>query len=69
MITEPISANKIRVRLHWGESIQELEEDVNSNLEAYPKNAIYGMDYQLAVVPEKDNKLQIRHFMAVYFQP
>ena len=69
MLTEPILANKIRVRLHWGDTAEELEEDVNGTLEAYPKNAIYGMDYQLAIMPKDDNKFQERHFMAVFFRP
>ncbi len=69
MFEKPIAANQIRVRLHWGDSVEELEEDVNSNLESYPKNAIYGMDYQMAIVPGADNKLHARHFIAVFFHP
>ena len=69
MLKEPIAAKKIRVRLHWGNSTEELEEEVNSNLEAYPKHAIYGMDYQLAMVPEDDNKLHEKHCIAVFFHP
>ena len=69
MLKEPISAKQIRVRLHWGNSVEELEEEVNSNLESYPKHAIYGMDYQLAIVPGDDNKLHARHFMVVFFHP
>ena len=69
MLREPIEAKQIRIRLHWANSADELEEEVNSNLEAYPKHAIYGMDYQLAIVPEDDNKLRERHYMAVFFHP
>ena len=69
MLTSPISAEKIRVRLHWGNTAEELEEDVNGTLEAYPHHTIYGMDYQLSIMPKDDNKLQERHFMAVFFRP
>ena len=69
MLKVPIEAKKIRVRLHWANSAEELAEDVNSNLEAYPDNDIYGMDYQLAVVPGEGKKLQERHCMAVLFRP
>ncbi len=69
MLKEPIAAKHIRLRLHWANSAEELAEEVNSNLEAYPKHAIYGMDYQLATVPGDDNKLHARHFIAVFFHP
>jgi hypothetical protein len=69
MFTEPILAKIIRVRLHWGDTAEELEEDVNGTLEAYPNHTIYGMDYQLSVMPKEDNKFQERHFMAVFFRP
>jgi len=69
MLKTPIDAKQIRVRLHWANSALELTDEVNGNLEAYPDNAIYGMDYRMAVVPGDDNKLQEKHFMAVYFRP
>ncbi len=69
MLKEPIAAKKIRVRLHWADSVEELEEEVNSNLETYPKHAIYGMDYHATMVPEDNNKLHERHYMAVFFHP
>ena len=69
MLGEPIAAKKIRVRVHWGDSIEELEEEVNSNLETYPKHAIYGMDYQVTMVPGDNNKVHERHYMVVFFQP
>ncbi|MFC1995413.1 hypothetical protein ACFLVM_00860 [Chloroflexota bacterium] len=69
MLKEPIAAKQIRIRLHWANSAAELEEEVNSNLEAYPKHAIYGMEYQLVMVPEDGKKPRERHYMAVYFHP
>ena len=69
MFKEPISANKIRVRLHWGDTAEELEEAVNGVLEAYPKHAIYGMEYQLSIVPNDGNKFQEKHHMVVFFHP
>ena len=69
MLKEPIDARKIRVRLHWADSAETLTEEVNSNLEAYPNHAIYGMDYQMATIPGGDKKLQEKHFMAVLFRP
>jgi hypothetical protein len=53
MLTQPILAEKIRVRLHWGNTAEELEEDVNGTLEAYPHHTMYGMDYQLSVMPKE----------------
>ena len=69
MLKIPITAKQIRVRLHWGNSTEELVEEVNSNLEAYPDHAIYGMHYQVATVPGKDDKPHEKHFMAVLFRP
>jgi len=69
MLKAPIAAKQIRVRLHWANSAEELVEEVNSNLEAYPDYAVYGMDYQLAMVLEGDKKLHEKHFMAVFFRP
>jgi len=69
MLKVPIPARKIRVRLHWANSSEELAEDVNGNLEAYPDNDVYGMNYQLAVVIGEDKKLHQRHCMAVFFRP
>ena len=69
MLKAPIAAKKIRVRLHWADSAEELEEEVNSNLEAYINNAIYGMEYQVVMVPGDDDKLREKHFAAVLFRP
>ena len=69
MLKAPIVAKQIRVRLHWANSAQELAEEVNGNLEAYPDHAIYGMDYQLTRVLGGDKKLHEKHFMAVFFRP
>ncbi|MFC1951926.1 hypothetical protein ACFLYI_02650 [Chloroflexota bacterium] len=69
MLEEPVSAKQIRVRLHWGNSAEELEEDVNSHLEAYPSHDIYGMEYKMTTVPRSDGKLCEKHFMAVIFHP
>ncbi|MFC1932422.1 hypothetical protein ACFLXU_02165 [Chloroflexota bacterium] len=69
MLKSPIEAKQIRVRLHWANTVEELAEEVNSNLEANPNHAIYGMEYQLATVPEADNKPCDKHFMAVFFRP
>jgi len=69
MLKSPIAASKIRVRLHWANTAEELVEEVNSNLEAYADQAIYGMEYQMTIVPERDNKLNEKHFMTVFFRP
>ncbi len=69
MLKSPISAKQIRVRLHWANSAEELTEEVNSNLQAYPNHPIYGMDYPFAMVPGPNNKLQERHLMMVFFRP
>ena len=69
MLKTPIDAKQIRVRLHWANSVDELADEVNGSLEAYADNAIYGMDYRLAIVPGDDDKLHEKHFMAVYFRP
>ncbi len=69
MLRTPIAAKQIRVRLHWANSPEQLAEDVNSNLEAHAEHAIYGMQYQSAFAPGEGNKIQVRHFMAVYFRP
>ena len=69
MLKTPIDAREIRVRLHWANSIDELADEINSSLEAYADNAIYGMDYRLAMVPGDDDKLREKHLMVVYFRP
>jgi len=69
MLKAPIGAKKIRVRLHWADSAEELEEEVNGNLEAYANQAIYGTEYQVVMVPGDDNKLREKHFVAVFFRP
>ena len=69
MFTEPILASKIRVRLHWGNTAEELEEDVNGVLEAYPKHAIYRMDYHLSSMLKDDNEFQEKHRMVVFYRP
>ena len=69
MLKAPIAARQIRVRLHWANSSEELVEEVNSNLDAYPNHSIYGMEYQLAMVPGEDNKPHEKHCMAVFFRP
>jgi len=69
MLKVPIEAKKIRVSLHWANSAEELAEDVNGNLEAYPDHGIYGMSYQLAMVIGEDKKRHERHCMAVFFRP
>jgi len=69
MLKAPIAAKQIRIRLHWANSADELADEVNGSLEAYSDNAIYGMDYRLAMVPGDDDKLREKHFMVVYFRP
>ena len=69
MLKTPIAARQIRVKLHWANSAEELAEEVNSNLEAYPGHSIYGMEYQLAMVLGEDNQPQEKHCMAVFFHP
>ena len=69
MFAAPVLSKHIRVRLHWGDSTEELEQEVNGNLEAYPGLAVYSMDYQIAMVPGEDDKLHEKHFMAVFFRP
>ncbi len=66
MFTAPVLSKHIRVRLHWGGSTEELEQEVNGNLEAYPSLAIYSMEYQMTMVPGDDDKLHEKHFLAVY---
>jgi len=69
MLRTPITAKQIRVRLHWANTAEELTEEVNSNLEAYPNHSIYGMEYEMAVVLDDDKKAREKHCMAVYFRP
>jgi hypothetical protein len=69
MLKSPISAKNIRVRLHWAGSAEELAEEVNSNLDTYPGNDIYGMDYQVTTVFGDNTRPHEKHFMAVYFRP
>ncbi len=69
MLKEPVAAHQIRVRLHWGDSAEELEEEVNSNLEAYSRHHIYSMEYKPMAVSGDDGKLCEKHFMAVFFRP
>ena len=69
MLKAPIAAKKIRVRLHWADSAEELEEEVNGNLEAYLNHAIYGMEYQVVMVSGDDDKLREKHFVVVFFRP
>ena len=69
MLKTPITAKQVRVRLHWANTAEELAEEVNSNLEAYPNHSIYCMEYQLAVVSGDDNKTREKHCMAVFFRP
>ena len=69
MLKTPIAAKNIRIRVHWGNSAEELAEEVNANLDAYGENAIYDMVYQLAMIPGDDNKHHERHFMVVLFRP
>ena len=69
MLKEPIDARKIRVGIHWADSTEGLAEEVNSNLSANPNHAIYGMDYQMAIIPGDGGKSQEKHFMAVFFRP
>ncbi|MFC2052436.1 hypothetical protein ACFLT4_06885 [Chloroflexota bacterium] len=69
MLKTPLAAKQIRVRLHWANSAEELVEEVNGNLEAHSKHAIYGMNYQVAYVPGEDKELCMKHFMAVFFRP
>lgn len=69
MLKPPIAARQIRVRLHWANTAEELAEEVNSNLEAYPEHHIYGMEYQMSAVLGDDNRLHEKHCMAVFFRP
>lgn len=69
MLKAPIAARQIRVRLHWADTAEELAEEVNSNLEAYPVHHIYGMEYQMSMVPGDDSKPREKHCMAVFFRP
>ncbi len=69
MLKTPITAKNVRIRVHWANSADELAEEVNSNLDVYPGHAIYGMEYQMVMMPGDDNKHHEKHFMAVLFRP
>ena len=69
MLKTPIAAKNVRIRVHWANSADELAEEVNSNLEVHSGHAIYGMEYQLAMMPGNDKKPCEKHFMAVFFRP
>ncbi len=69
MLKTPIAAKNFRIRVHWANSAEDLAEEVNSNLDVHPRHAIYGMEYQMAMMPGDDNKHREKHFMAVFFRP
>ena len=69
MFAAPVLSKHIRVRLHWGDSTEELEQEVNGNLEAFPNIAVYSMDYRISMAFGADGKLNEKHCMAVFFRP
>lgn len=69
MLKTPIAAKNVRIRVHWANSAEELAEEVNSNLDVHSGHAIYGMEYQMTMMPGDDNKHREKHFMAVLFRP
>ena len=69
MFNAPVASKHLRFRLHWGDSVEEIEQEVNSNLDAYPDLLVYGMSYQVVAVPGVDKKVKEKHFVGVFFKP
>ncbi len=69
MFTAPVVSKHIRFRLHWGDSAEEIEQEVNGNLEAYPDLHIYKMSHKVVVMPGAGKPVKEKHFVAVFFRP